>query len=262
MADGRIICIGGEHEDGYDPDFCIFNDVVVLFPADGKDDVDLESGRVEIYGYPESIFPPTDFHSATIVEDQIYIIGSLGYGDDRDDDSCQLYVLDSNNYRINSLEHSGPHPGWISRHHASYDPAAHAITVRGGKRIVADDYRANHCIHRLHLEVMRWEQVAEFERHYFYQFGTVAEAWVRSIQDFCPPASAKMLWTDMPEVFVKSFDMMDIRCTLKNLCGSVRLVIEGDPGDEARADLIASVQDFLAAESGAEWYANEVASFD
>lgn len=25
LPDGRVVCIGGEHEDGYDPDFCIYN---------------------------------------------------------------------------------------------------------------------------------------------------------------------------------------------------------------------------------------------
>ena len=25
LPDGRLVCIGGEHEDGYDPDFCIYN---------------------------------------------------------------------------------------------------------------------------------------------------------------------------------------------------------------------------------------------
>ncbi|MBR0345167.1 MAG: ankyrin repeat domain-containing protein, partial [Rudaea sp.] len=29
LADGRVIQIGGEHEDSYDPDFCIYNDVFV-----------------------------------------------------------------------------------------------------------------------------------------------------------------------------------------------------------------------------------------
>ena len=54
--DGRMICIGGEHEDHYDPDFCIYNDVVVL---------DLD-GSIAIYGYPNDLFPPTDFHTATL----------------------------------------------------------------------------------------------------------------------------------------------------------------------------------------------------
>lgn len=25
LPDGRVVCIGGEHEDSYDPDFCIYN---------------------------------------------------------------------------------------------------------------------------------------------------------------------------------------------------------------------------------------------
>jgi hypothetical protein len=41
LPDGRMICIAGEHEDHYDPGFCIYNDVVVL---------DLD-GSVAIYGY-------------------------------------------------------------------------------------------------------------------------------------------------------------------------------------------------------------------
>ena len=49
------VLIGGEHEDHYDPDFHIYNDLVVIAPG----------GGTEIYGYPRSVFPPTDFHSAT-----------------------------------------------------------------------------------------------------------------------------------------------------------------------------------------------------
>jgi len=41
LPDGRVVQIAGEHEDGYDPDFCIYNDVVVHHP----------DGRVEIFGY-------------------------------------------------------------------------------------------------------------------------------------------------------------------------------------------------------------------
>lgn len=61
FPDGRIIEIGGEHEDYYDPDFCIYNDVVVHYGG----------GRFEIFGYPEEVFPPTDSHSATLVGDVI-----------------------------------------------------------------------------------------------------------------------------------------------------------------------------------------------
>ena len=63
--------IAGEHEDFYDPDFCIYNDVFV------------ERARRPpgIYRYPKDVFPPTDFHTATLVGDEIILIGSLGYRD-------------------------------------------------------------------------------------------------------------------------------------------------------------------------------------
>jgi hypothetical protein len=47
MADGRMICIAGEHEDFYDPDFCIYNDVIVLRPEPGESKVTLDSGQIE-----------------------------------------------------------------------------------------------------------------------------------------------------------------------------------------------------------------------
>jgi hypothetical protein len=73
LLDGRVVSIGGEHEDFYDPDFCIYNDVVVFGGAD----------QIEIYGYPKEVFPPTDFHTATLIGDRIFIIGGLGYQDAR-----------------------------------------------------------------------------------------------------------------------------------------------------------------------------------
>jgi hypothetical protein len=59
----------GEHEDHYDPDFFIHNDVVVRTP----------DGEVAIYGYPTEVFLPTDFHTATLLPASIVLIGSLGY---------------------------------------------------------------------------------------------------------------------------------------------------------------------------------------
>jgi hypothetical protein len=49
LSDGRKIYVGGEHEDGYDPDFFIYNDIVVI---DGK--------NINIYLYPPEIFPPIE----------------------------------------------------------------------------------------------------------------------------------------------------------------------------------------------------------
>lgn len=108
LPDGRLICIGGEHEDSYDPDYEIYNDVVVIknpklveghyiyrvpvprnFPQPkviNNNSLMLGTSIVNdvtIYGYPLDVFPPTDFHTATYVQNKdkkefIYIIGGTG----------------------------------------------------------------------------------------------------------------------------------------------------------------------------------------
>jgi len=60
LPDGREVLIAGEHEDYYDPDFFIYNDVVVRAP----------DGKFAIYGYSKEAFPPTDFHTATLLPGQ------------------------------------------------------------------------------------------------------------------------------------------------------------------------------------------------
>ncbi len=70
----RLVQIAGKHEDFYDPDFYIDNDVIV---HDTK-------GKFKIYSYPEEVFSPTDSHSATFPDRFIYIIGSIGYWIARD----------------------------------------------------------------------------------------------------------------------------------------------------------------------------------
>lgn len=95
MPDGRIICIAGEHEDFYHPDFCIYNDVIVLRPAPGQTGVTVDAGEVEIYGYPDGVFPPTDFHSATRVGDRIFLIGRLGYHGKRLHGQTPVMMLDT-----------------------------------------------------------------------------------------------------------------------------------------------------------------------
>jgi hypothetical protein len=119
--DGRMICIGGEHEDHYDPDFCIYNDVVIL---------DLD-GSVAIYGYPKDVFPPTDFHTATIVGDRAIVIGRLGYMGERHPGVTPVMALDLVSYQIQQLPSQGELPGWIFRHEAEFGPEG--ITIRGGE---------------------------------------------------------------------------------------------------------------------------------
>lgn len=179
LPDGRHIYIGGEHEDFYDPDFCIYNDVVVLegLPSpdsistassaigddDNEDDMDeafyleptlrdyldkraaLRSklttpGNITIYGYPEAIFPPTDFHTSTYLRDPktgkevIYIIGGLGYRDSPNCNQTHVYQLNLSDFSITKLETSGALPaGGIDDHKAelvqNVDHAQPAIKV-------------------------------------------------------------------------------------------------------------------------------------
>ena len=122
LPDGRAIQIGGEHEDSYDPDFCIYNDVFVHYP----------DGRIEIFCYPEEVFPPTDFHTATLIGDAIHIIGSLGYQGERRFGETPVYCLDTRTFEIHLLETTGDSPGWISRHRARLN-GPNEIFVWAGK---------------------------------------------------------------------------------------------------------------------------------
>ena len=123
LPDGRIIEIAGEHEDYYMPDFCIYNDVVV-YEGDGD---------FQIFGYPQDVFPPTDFHTATLVKNYIYIIGSLGYGDTRIDRETPVYKLNCKSFIIEKVETTGKKPGWISRHKAVYHESSNRIDIIGGQ---------------------------------------------------------------------------------------------------------------------------------
>ena len=121
LPDGRIVQIAGEHEDFYDPEFCIYNDV---FVHDG-------AGGVTIFGYPEAVFPPTDFHSATLLGEQIYLIGSLGYRGTRRYGFTPVYRLDTHTFRMETLVTTGQNPGWVHGHRATAIGAGE-ILITGG----------------------------------------------------------------------------------------------------------------------------------
>ncbi|MCW1922382.1 ankyrin repeat domain-containing protein [Luteolibacter arcticus] len=129
LPDGRFIQIAGEHEDHYDPDFCIYNDVIV---HDGK-------GGFEILGYPEEIFSPTDFHSATLVGEWIYLIGNLGYPHTREAFGRETPVFRFHiaTGKIERIATSGTSPGWIHSHEAKLDNGC--IRVFQGKVLALDE---------------------------------------------------------------------------------------------------------------------------
>jgi hypothetical protein len=155
LLDGRTVCVGGEHEDHYDPDFAIYNDVVVLHPDES----------VEIYGYPKGVFPPTDFHTASLVGGRLIVIGCLGYPADRRPGMTPAWSLDLSSYRIEPIATHGDPPGWIYEHEAEVDAPGDAITVRGG-RIIEDRggtqvTRLNLEEYRLRLEDGRWDRITD-----------------------------------------------------------------------------------------------------
>jgi hypothetical protein len=123
LPDGRVIHIGGEHEDYYDPDFYIYNDVIVI---DGD-------GSIAINGYSRHVFPPTDFHSATLVGGAIFIVGCLGYPDQRVAGLTPVFRLELDSLIVTIVAASGDAPGWIHRHSAELAEDGVTIVVRGGE---------------------------------------------------------------------------------------------------------------------------------
>ena len=146
LPDGRWVQIAGEHEDFYDPDFCIYNDVVV---HDGK-------GNAQIYIYPREVFLPTDFHTATLVEDSIILVGSLGYQGERPVGETQVLCLNLKDFSIGRIETTGESPGWISRHRARLD--GDRIVVWDGKVWDGVDYAAFDGSYTLSLTTGVWER--------------------------------------------------------------------------------------------------------
>ena len=158
LDDGRVVYVAGEHEDHYDPDFYIYNDVVIRSPDD----------RIEIFGYPRDVFPPTDFHTATrrrrshSRSSGTSAIRPIGGRGRRRWSSLELSTLSSS-----LIETGGDPPGWIHDHSASLD-ADGTIVVSGGKtetgRGAGLEFRENGDDWRLDLSTWRWERLTD--RHW------------------------------------------------------------------------------------------------
>ena len=151
LPDGRTVWLAGEHEDYYDVDFFIYNDAVVVAP----------DGDIEIFGYPPDIFPPTDFHSATLVDGQIVLIGNLGYPDDRRQGVTQVLTLGLDHWELHPVRTEGVGPGWVHRHSARLESDGRSIIISGGKVDRRDGASVVENIDdwRLGLGDWRWERL-------------------------------------------------------------------------------------------------------
>lgn len=92
-----------------------------------------------IFDYPEDAFPPTDFHSATLVGEWIYIIGNLGDPQTRETFGYEtpVFRLHTGDWHIERVETRGESPGWIHSHQATLGNGC--IRVFEGKRYHVTD---------------------------------------------------------------------------------------------------------------------------
>lgn len=152
LADGTIIYIAGEHEDHYDEDYHIYNDVIIRHADDS----------IVIYGYPEDIFPPTDGHSATLVGNEIYIIGSTLSRKDCYD-STSVYILNLESYEIRCFQTKGSSPPELFEHKAKLsDDGAFIICTEGKVR----DEKSGETVEnittwQLNLSTGEWTKLSE-----------------------------------------------------------------------------------------------------
>lgn len=154
LSDGRSLFIAGEHEDWYDPDFCIYNDVIVR-----------HGGEVSIFGYPREVFPPTDFHTATLVGDEIWLVGSLGYAEGRGS-AAQVLVLDSATYEVRRVWPVGLDPGWIGRHRAVLLTDGATIQISRGRVVSRGgdgewSRKDNTGVFRLDTRTVSWSRLTD-----------------------------------------------------------------------------------------------------
>ncbi|KAK8085284.1 hypothetical protein PG997_006555 [Apiospora hydei] len=162
LPDGRLVFIGGEYDDYYDPDFHVYNDVCVY---DENSTSLSDANCFVVYCYPRDVFPPTDSHTATLVPgtSDIYVIGCMGYPDQRRPGETPVYRLDTRDFSMHPVETSG-------RSRAGSDGTA--IRVWGKKRrsfgsqiCVEGDEKQGDIVdfegeYLLHLETGRWSRQA------------------------------------------------------------------------------------------------------
>lgn len=124
LPDQTKIIIGGQNEDSFIPGGIVsYNDVIVIRP----------SGEISIYGYPENVFPLTYWHTATLFQDKIVIIGNSKYNIIKNGNYNFVYILNILTWEIERVETGGEVPPLIAHHEAKLDEGGGALLIRGGE---------------------------------------------------------------------------------------------------------------------------------
>ena len=92
IFNGKKIYIGGSYEDSYDPDFFIYNDIVVI-----------DDNNIDIYIYPQDVFPPIEDAIVEERDGKLIISGGTQYIADYREDrefNWAFTTKDNNTYEL------------------------------------------------------------------------------------------------------------------------------------------------------------------
>ncbi|UUZ55132.1 hypothetical protein LP419_04520 [Massilia sp. H-1] len=152
LPDGTLVCIGGEHEDHDDPDFHIYNDVVVCLSRTAAS----TCRPIRWTSSSRSIFiRPRWPH------EQIVIIGALGYEAQRRHACTPVYSLSLRTFAITRIATTGEGPGWIARHAARLCDGGSAIAIGGGAVMPRADAYPEANLHTWRLDLATWNWTCE-----------------------------------------------------------------------------------------------------
>ncbi len=101
----------------------------------------------------------TDFHSATLIDHWIYIIGSLGYQEDRQEDLIAVYRLNTVDFHIEHVETQNPPNFQLYDHNARLTGSDLVLT--GGRYFSCKDVefmpQVNMRRITLNLDTLTWQ---------------------------------------------------------------------------------------------------------
>jgi len=207
------------------------------------------SDQIEIYGYPADLFPPTDFHTATVVDERIVIVGCLGYQQSRRPGHTPVYSLDLGDYRISEVPTAGENPGWIFKHQADVDTNG-AIKIWGGEVVqMTGDKRQRYrrSLDDYTLDTKSWSWVRTTKQNW-RQFSICQESRGPFVLDRHPkpeallPRNIDYVLTNCEEWNGARFIVAGVPVSLRVGISFIDLVIEGDLAGETCQNLAEEVR--------------------